>query len=66
MSDELQRSLDYPSKLSRQPHHIDRPIADGVAQAKAFLAELDTELAPPEPSQVVLEDAAPQAASPTA
>ena len=60
MSDELQRSLDYPSKLTRQPGHIDRLIADGVAQAKAFLAELETGLAPPEPSaaQAALEDAA--------
>ena len=41
MSDELMRSLDYPSKLTRQPDHIDRLIADGVAQAKAFLAELE-------------------------
>ena len=60
MSDELLRSLDYPSKLTRQPGHIDRLIADGVAQAKAFLAELETGLAPPEPSaaQAVLGDAA--------
>jgi len=50
MSDELQRSLDYPSKLSRQPGHIDTLIADGVAQAKAFLAELDAGLAPSQPS----------------
>ena len=41
MSEELQRSLDYPSKLSRQPGHITRLIADGVAQAKVFLAELE-------------------------
>ena len=46
MSDELQRSLDYPSKLTRQPGHIDTLIADGVAQAKAFLAELEAGLAP--------------------
>ena len=65
MSDELQRSLDYPSKLSRQPGHIDRLIADGVAQAKAFLAELEAGLAPPEPSaaEAALEDGAPHAAS---
>ena len=58
--DELLRSLDYPSKLTPQPGHIDRLIADGVAQAKAFLAELETELAPPEPSaaRAVLGDAA--------
>jgi NTE family protein len=40
MSPSLQRGLDYPSKLSRQPGHIDRLIADGEAQASAFLAEL--------------------------
>jgi NTE family protein len=50
MSAELQQSLDYPSKLSRQPAHIDTLIADGVSQAKAFLAELDAGLAPSEPS----------------
>lgn len=38
MSDELRQSLDYPSKLSRQPEHIARLIADGEAQAAAFLA----------------------------
>jgi NTE family protein len=37
MSKELQGGLDYPSKLSRLPHHIDRLIADGEAQAAAFL-----------------------------
>ena len=52
MSDELLRSLDYPSKLTRQPEHIDTLIADGVAQAKAFLAELETGRAPPEPSAI--------------
>ncbi|HKQ71289.1 MAG TPA: patatin-like phospholipase family protein, partial [Polyangiaceae bacterium] len=41
MSAELQRGLDYPSKLSRQPDHIENLIADGEAQAKAFLAGLD-------------------------
>jgi NTE family protein len=40
MSLELQRSLDYPSKLSRQPTHIARLKADGVAQTQRFLAEL--------------------------
>ena len=37
MSKELEGGLDYPSKLSRLPHHIDRLIADGEAQAAAFL-----------------------------
>jgi NTE family protein len=40
MSEPLQRSLDYPSKLSRQPKHIDQLIADGQTQAEAFLATL--------------------------
>jgi NTE family protein len=41
MSEELQRGLDYPSKLSRQPSHIASLVADGEIQAKAFLASLD-------------------------
>ena len=41
MSPELQRGLDYPSKLSRQPDHIDRLIADGEAQARMFITELE-------------------------
>ncbi len=40
MSQELAESLDYPSKLSRHPTHIGRLIADGEAQAGAFLDEL--------------------------
>jgi len=40
MSPELQKGLDYPSKLSRQPAHISALIADGEARAKAFLTEL--------------------------
>jgi NTE family protein len=48
MSAELQAGLDYPSKMSRLPHHIDRLIADGEAQAAAFLDERgDAELAGP-------------------
>jgi NTE family protein len=39
MSRKLQDSLDYPSKLSRQPGHIESLIADGKAQARAFLSE---------------------------
>lgn len=38
MSEDLRGSLDYPSKLSRQPTQIARLIADGEAQAEAFLA----------------------------
>lgn len=40
MSPELQRGLDYPSKLSRQPTHISKLIADGELQARAFLEDL--------------------------
>ena len=38
MSKDLEQSLDYPSKLSRQPAHIERLMANGDAQAAAFLA----------------------------
>jgi NTE family protein len=38
MSQALQETLDYPSKLSRLPAHIDRLIADGELQAAAFLS----------------------------
>lgn len=38
ISNELQKGLDYPSKLSRQPAHINNLIADGEAQARSFLA----------------------------
>ena len=41
MSPELQRGLDYPSKLSRQPTLIDALIADGEKQAGAFLDQVD-------------------------
>jgi len=40
MSQELQDGLDYPSKLSRQPEHIERLKADGRAQASAFLTKI--------------------------
>jgi NTE family protein len=40
MSEELQKGLDYPSKLSRQPTFIDRLIADGERQARAFLTKI--------------------------
>jgi NTE family protein len=47
MSETLQQSLDYPSKLSRQPGHISTLIADGEAQAHAFLDRLwETEQRP--------------------
>jgi NTE family protein len=41
MSPELAESLDYPSKLSRNPGHIARLIADGEVQAEVFLEALD-------------------------
>lgn len=42
MSASLQ-GLDYPSKLSRHPNHIEALLADGERQASAFLADLATE-----------------------
>jgi len=41
MSSDLIQRLDYPSKLSRNPAHIARLIADGVVQAEAFLEALE-------------------------
>jgi NTE family protein len=41
MSEGLSANLDYPSKLSRQPTHIARLIAEGESQASAFLAGLE-------------------------
>ncbi len=41
MSAGLLNHLDYASKLSRQPTHITRLIADGEAQANAFLNQYD-------------------------
>jgi NTE family protein len=43
MSRDLEQSLDYPSKLSRQPNLIARLMADGVAQANRFLDTLSEE-----------------------
>lgn len=43
MSEALRKGLDYPSKLSRQPQHIARLIADGEGQARRFLADLTEE-----------------------
>jgi NTE family protein len=48
MSQELQETLDYPSKMSRLPAHIDRLIADGEARATAFLSEMEGIHLPPE------------------
>jgi NTE family protein len=52
MSEELQKGLDYPSKLSRQPRHIDKLIADGESQADIFLDEIGHPAAAPEGSLV--------------
>ena len=41
MSQELSDGLDYPSKLSREPDAHRRLIADGEAQAAAFLGTFD-------------------------
>lgn len=41
MSTELQSTLDYVSKLSREPAHIERLIADGEAQGSKFLDNLE-------------------------
>jgi len=49
MSAALAENLDYPSKLSRHPAHIERLIADGEAQAAAFLDELHGPVAAAEP-----------------
>jgi NTE family protein len=49
MSQELQRTLDYPSKLSRQPDHINRLIAEGESQAESFLAGIREAGGSPEP-----------------
>ncbi len=40
MSPELQSTLDYVSKLSREPSHIHRLIEDGEQQGRAFLESL--------------------------
>jgi hypothetical protein len=42
MSAKLQSTLDYVSKLSRNPTHIHKLIADGKQQAFAFLESLAT------------------------
>lgn len=42
MSRELQSTLDYVSKLSREPAHIQRLIEDGKIQGRKFLESLPT------------------------
>jgi len=46
MSRDLEQTLDYPSKLSRQPGHIARLMADGVEQANQFLDALPEHMQP--------------------
>jgi NTE family protein len=48
MSPELQEDLDYPSKMSRLPAHVDRLIADGEVQATAFLSQMGGVDPPPD------------------
>jgi NTE family protein len=48
MSEEMAQKLDYPSKLSRQPAHINGLIAEGEARASAFLATLGQSAEPEE------------------
>jgi NTE family protein len=59
MSKELQEGLDYPSKLSRLPDHIERLVIDGEQQANAFLASIDSvEFPPLVPGRAGANDAA--------
>jgi NTE family protein len=53
MSPELIEALDYPSKLSRQPSHIERLVADGEIQAREFLARIGDLGGPPEPPPAI-------------
>jgi hypothetical protein len=43
MSDKLMDTLDYVSKLSREPSHIARLIQEGERQGRAFLDSLASE-----------------------
>lgn len=63
MSKELAQGLDYPSKLSRMPDHIDRLIAEGERQANAFLADLDAAAFPTLPATGTANDNAEQFAA---
>jgi hypothetical protein len=58
MSQELSEGLDYPSKLSREPTHIARLIADGEAQAAEFLGTFDESGRAVEPvgDEAIVED----------
>jgi len=58
MSSELQSTLDYVSKLSREPSHIHRLIEDGEKQGRAFLESLATAEAGT-PRSLTREDQAP-------
>jgi NTE family protein len=60
MSPQLAETLDYPSKISRHPAHIARLIADGEAQAGAFVGELDAAAPSAEPGTNGIEPVAEQ------
>lgn len=63
MSKQLAQGLDYPSKLSRMPAHIDGLIAEGERQANAFLADLDAAAFPNLPPTGTANDNAEQFAA---
>jgi NTE family protein len=63
MSKELAQGLDYPSKLSRMPGHIDGLMAEGERQANAFLADLDAAAFPALPATGTANDNAEQFAA---
>ena len=48
ISDELQRELDYSSKLSRNPQLIDALMNEGMHQVEAFMPTLKQPGATPE------------------
>jgi NTE family protein len=44
MTDNLQETLDYESKIDRSAHNINRLIAEGERSARRFLAERATKV----------------------
>jgi NTE family protein len=63
MATEIQERLDYPSKLSRQPAHIEGLLAHGRSQAYAFLERLE---GPSEPIGPVVGGAVVESVEPRA
>jgi NTE family protein len=66
ISEELQEHLDYPSKLSRQPRHIERLLDDGEKQTLDFLSKIGDirgEPPPPPPEVPVVERIEPKTPS---